>query len=184
MLTREERWLPVVGWEGLYEVSDQGRIRTVPRTVRCTNQHGGNHTRHISARIRKLGVTRDGYTQIVFGGASTPPPGQCKSRVIHQVVLEAFVGPRPPGMEACHNDGDKSNNALSNLRWDTKKANEFDAVRHGARPDPNRTHCRRGHDLAVNRFFNHRGYQCCRECTRINMRKYDAKRRPRKKKVE
>jgi hypothetical protein len=57
--------------------------------------------------------------------------GQKSIRYIHSLVLEAFVGPRPPGLIGCHNDGDRTNNRLGNLRWDTYKANEADKVRHG-----------------------------------------------------
>ncbi len=46
-------------------------------------------------------------------------------------VLETYVGPRPEGMWACHNDGDKNNNSLSNLRWDTRSNNERDKLKHG-----------------------------------------------------
>lgn len=52
---------------------------------------------------------------------------------IHSLVLEAFVGPRPDGLVCCHWDGDPSNNQLSNLRWDTQKANSDDTIRHGRR---------------------------------------------------
>jgi HNH endonuclease len=58
-------------------------------------------------------------------------PGR-KLRLVHRLVLEAFVGPCPAGMECCHfPDRDPSNNALANLRWDTKKANQTDRIRHG-----------------------------------------------------
>jgi hypothetical protein len=53
---------------------------------------------------------------------------------ISKIVLEAFVGPCPPKMECCHWDDDRSNNALSNLRWDTHAANKMDAFRNGAQP--------------------------------------------------
>lgn len=52
-------------------------------------------------------------------------------RYVHRLVLEAFVGPCPDGMEACHNDGNPLNNCLSNLRWDTHKNNQADRWRHG-----------------------------------------------------
>lgn len=55
-------------------------------------------------------------------------------RPVHQLVLEAFVGPCPPGMECCHEDNNHGNNRLSNLRWDTHKANMADAVRQGVAP--------------------------------------------------
>lgn len=50
---------------------------------------------------------------------------------VHTLVLTAFVGPRPDGMEACHLDGTRTNNNLSNLRWDTRKGNARDSIRHG-----------------------------------------------------
>lgn len=57
-------------------------------------------------------------------------PGR-KWRLIHHLVLEAFVGPRPTGFQCCHNDGDPTNNHLENLRWDTAKNNMKDRDRHG-----------------------------------------------------
>lgn len=52
---------------------------------------------------------------------------------VHRLVLEAYVGPCPEGMEACHYDGSRSNNNLDNLRWDTRSSNQLDVTRHGNR---------------------------------------------------
>lgn len=52
-------------------------------------------------------------------------------RAVHQLVMEAFVGPKPPGMQCCHNDGNPGNNAIANLRWDTPRGNQLDRFRHG-----------------------------------------------------
>lgn len=60
--------------------------------------------------------------------------GEIKHIKIHRLILEAFVGPAPDGLIACHNDGDRLNNALSNLRWDTQSSNRRDAYRHGTAP--------------------------------------------------
>jgi len=57
-------------------------------------------------------------------------PGN-RQAFVHQLILEAFVGPCPEGMECCHNDGNPANNRLTNLRWDTHKANAADQVLHG-----------------------------------------------------
>lgn len=54
-----------------------------------------------------------------------------KNHAIHRLVLETFVGPCPDGMEGCHDDGDRTNNQISNLRWDTKSENRKDAIEHG-----------------------------------------------------
>lgn len=71
---------------------------------------------------------KDGYLQVKLGP-------QRKSRLIHNLVLEAFVGQRPPGKVACHfPDRSPRNNALLNLRWDTREANMADMVIHGTRP--------------------------------------------------
>lgn len=51
--------------------------------------------------------------------------------LVHRMVLEVFIGPCPDGMEACHGDGNPANNSLDNLRWDTRRANKQDAIRHG-----------------------------------------------------
>ncbi len=59
-------------------------------------------------------------------------PGYCQ-RYVHRLVLEAFIGPCPEGSEACHYDGNKSNNVLTNLRWDTRQGNMADMIRHGSR---------------------------------------------------
>jgi hypothetical protein len=59
------------------------------------------------------------------------PNGKPRSLYVHRLVLEAFVGPCPAGMEACHADGDPENNTVGNLRWDTRTANHADKARHG-----------------------------------------------------
>ena len=57
-----------------------------------------------------------------------------KRRPVHKLVAEAFLGPCPPGMEVCHWDGNKQNNKVSNLRYDTRKNNHADKKRHGTDP--------------------------------------------------
>lgn len=53
---------------------------------------------------------------------------------VHTLILTTFIGPCPPGLECCHDDGNPANNALTNLRWDTPKANAEDRKRHGRQP--------------------------------------------------
>lgn len=59
------------------------------------------------------------------------PGGGLRHVYVHTVVLMAFVGPRPDGMEGCHENGDPTDNRQSNLRWGTRKENAEDMVRHG-----------------------------------------------------
>lgn len=60
-----------------------------------------------------------GYLRVTLKGFSY-------QQRIHRLVLEVFIGPCPEGMEACHGDGNRANNRLDNLRWDTRSANEND----------------------------------------------------------
>jgi hypothetical protein len=69
------------------------------------------------------GPSNYGHLSVVLGRRNT--------RMVHTLVLEAFVGPRPPGKEACHGNGQPGDNRLSNLRWGTRSENIADAVRHG-----------------------------------------------------
>lgn len=121
-----EDWKQVVGYEGLYEVSDRGRVRSVGRTRLQRNKHGGENEVWYPGRVLRPGVLATGYKNV---GLSN-----CRRVVhpyIHHLVLEAFVGPRPEGMECCHNNGDNGDNRLVNLRWDTPKNNHADKRRHG-----------------------------------------------------
>jgi hypothetical protein len=86
---------------------------------------------------RRLRPTRHGSGYLT---AIIRPPGQRfiggkgAAMYVHRIVLEAFVGPCPTGMVACHADDVKADNRLENLRWDTQSANCHDAVRNGNLP--------------------------------------------------
>ncbi len=118
----EERWLPVVGYEGLYEVSDWGRVKSLERLVR--HSRGGRQI--LRSRVLKSLRHRNRRLEVALCRG-----GGVRRILVHRLVLEAFVGPCPEEMEACHGDGDPSNNRLENLRWDTRKANCADRLRHG-----------------------------------------------------
>jgi hypothetical protein len=119
----EERWLPVVGFEGLYEVSDFGRVRSLDRLATYTTPKGTVVIRRHKGVLLKPGIASNGYPLVVLGKGN--------SRLVHALVLTAFVGPPAPGFEVCHADGTRTNNCLTNLRWGTRTDNMRDAVRHG-----------------------------------------------------
>jgi hypothetical protein len=105
----QETWESVPGWEGLYLVSSFGRVRSLARNT-------------TSGRLLKPWTrSRTGYPIYTLS-----KNGQPTHLPAHEVVLMTFVGPRPDGLVACHGDGDKTNNRLSNLRWDTQSANQRD----------------------------------------------------------
>ena len=107
-----EYWKPVVGYEGLYEISNVGRINSYQICGR--------------ARTMKPTPCRLGYPMVSLHRA-----GVRRDQSIHRLVAEAFIGPIPPGMQTCHNDGNPANNRRSNLRYDTRSANTLDSIRHG-----------------------------------------------------
>ena len=139
-LERAERWKPVTGYEGIYEVSNHGRVRSVDRTITCSD---GRVRRHKGKNL-STPLSRDGYPVV-----SLYTQGRLKKRYVHSLVAEAFISARPEGMEVCHNDGDSTNNHLDNLRYGTRSDNMLDRVRHGTNPSTAKTHCPRGHELSA-----------------------------------
>lgn len=125
-----ERWLPVVGHEGAYEVSDLGRVRSLDRVERYEriDQYSGRIItvcRQHKGRLLRPGPNDSGHLTVVLGRGNT--------RQVHALVLEAFVGPCPDGHECCHGDDVPFHNALDNLRWGTRSDNLHDAVRNGGK---------------------------------------------------
>jgi hypothetical protein len=124
-----ECWRPIDGWPG-YEVSDWGRVHTYWRPGGGKGI-GGRHSIGLTPKIMIGGVNAKGHRRVrLLKDASR----EQRMVYIHTLVLEAFVGPRPPSMEACHNDGNPANNHLSNLRWDTSSNNARDRLKHGVWP--------------------------------------------------
>lgn len=118
-----EEWKPVVGAEGYYEVSNLGRVRSVSRLVRHSNL---KDLRPAKGRVLKLKAYPNGYLFV-----SLSQGGAVKERQVSHLVLEAFVGPRPKGYNACHNNGNQKDNRLVNLRWDSTINNAGDKRAHG-----------------------------------------------------
>jgi hypothetical protein len=116
---REIRWLAVLGFPG-YEVSDRGDVRS--------ELAAGFGRKPEQPRILKATFDGHGYRRVYLRRN-----GRTHSRKVSWLVLEAFVGPRPEKSDACHNDGNRENDALANLRWDSRRANLADCVKHGTR---------------------------------------------------
>jgi HNH endonuclease/NUMOD4 motif len=133
-----ERWAAVPGWEHLYEVSDGGRVRTIARTIQYIT--GRDH--YYAARIL-AGSDFQGYRTVSLGSRADSVPHR-----VHRLVLGAFVGPCPEGMECRHLNGDRADNRLENLAWGTPHENGMDRLRHGTDVHAAQTHCMRNHLLA------------------------------------
>lgn len=154
-----ERWLPVVGWESSYQVSDLGRVRSIDRLdLRGHRQRG---------KILKPRPTGDGHQKVALCGA-----GIRHDRHIHQLVIEAFVGPRPERHEVRHLNGIPDDNRLSNLSYGTRGQNLRDRVLHGTDHNVTKTECPAGHPYdSVNTYLHPTGRRCCRACGAERMRK-------------
>lgn len=112
-----ELWLPVVGWESRYEVSDLGRIKSLRHLL---------DGRLLVSIMKPRPCPNGGHLQVRLSDFDR--------RVmvyVHQLVARAFIGPCPEGQEVRHWDGDPTNNRLSNLLYGTKEDNMRDMVRHG-----------------------------------------------------
>lgn len=133
----KEIWKTVPGYQGYYEVSDQGNVRSLDRVV----GHKLYGRQVLKGQPLRAGDTGDGHLKVSFS-----KDGIEKSYFVHRLVLETFVGPCPEGMEACHENGQPADNRLANLSWGTKSKNMRDIVRHGTHPQSKKTHCAQGHE--------------------------------------
>lgn len=122
-----ETWRPVPGWEGLYEVSDAGNVRSLGRTIAVLDPVGRLRERRYKPKTLKPTAGPNGYRLVSF----THPDRKRECHTVHRLVLRAFVGECPPFFEACHGNGIRSDNRLSNLRWDSRSANAHDRKAHG-----------------------------------------------------
>jgi len=151
-----EEWRPVVGYEGLYEVSDAGRVRSVDRYVERT----GRPVRLRGVLMKLQRAQAGGYWTVAMcqGGLQ-------RTHTVHSLVMQAFVGPRPDGMEVRHLDGDPTNSRLSNLAYGVPSENALDRVRHGTHNMTRKTHCKHGHEFTeANTYLMRSGGRDCRTC--------------------
>lgn len=112
-----EVWRAVKDYEGLYEVSNLGRIRSVSRTVRVGK--GKGYERLVESKILSTPINGSGYKIIVLNKPNSKPV--CKP--IHRLVAEAFI-PNPNNLtDVNHKDEDKMNNNVENLEWMSHKEN-------------------------------------------------------------
>lgn len=123
-----ETWRPVVGFEGRYEVSDLGRVKTL------SNRQGK------VAILKPHVLPRSGHCQVQLTN-----DGRKVMRYVHVLVAAAFIGPKPPGHQTRHRDGIPGHNELTNLHYGTQSDNARDSVLHGTHNQASKTECKHGH---------------------------------------
>ena len=118
----EEVWKDIPGYEGCYQASTHGRIRSVARPVFRKDGHSGYAVWQYAGRILRVRPKESGHLNVSLGARNT--------KKVHRLVLETFVGPCPAGHECLHADGNPANNRLDNLRWGTRLDNRADMRAH------------------------------------------------------
>lgn len=119
-----ERWKDVPGYAGRYQVSNLGRVKSLPHFVTRKNVLCCGVSRVlIPEKILKPQVQKpSGHLTVKLGHAPA------KHHSVHRLVAEAFIGPCPVGLEVCHKDNDPTHNSVENLRYDTRSSNRIDMV--------------------------------------------------------
>ena len=160
-----EIWRSVVGYEGIYEVSNNGRVRRV-----------ATHAGRAQDRLLKPARFTAGYP-----GVTLSHRGFRRSATVHHLVTAAFLGPAPDGMQVRHLNGNRSDNRLSNLRYGTALENAADKTAHGTYRNKytGRTECKNGHPYTEGSFrIRVRGHvqeRVCRLCARDRIHKHKQK---------
>ena len=125
----EEVWKDIKGYEGLYQVSNLGRVRSLDREVKCRTSSSGVSKR--KGYILKPGIASNGYLMVALYNNKVQ-----KCRTMHSLIAEAFIP--NPDMLPCvnHKNGNRTDNRLENLEWVTYSENNYHAVRKLGRTSP------------------------------------------------
>lgn len=116
----KEIWKPIKGYEGLYEVSNFGNVRSLDRYVYCSNQFGSKGTRKNKGVIIKSFVQNNGYVFVHLKN---------KNFKIHRLVAQTFIPNNDNKPQVNHKDGNKTNNKVDNLEWCTVAENIQHAIK-------------------------------------------------------
>ena len=124
-LTLNEIWKDIPHYEGLYQVSNYGRVKSVGRYVEYTNRWGGTSKQLVPERIKAQSVKSNGYQTLVLYKNNMP-----KNEYVHRLVAMAFI-PNPKNLpQVNHKDEDKANNVVDNLEWcDNNYNNSYNGKR-------------------------------------------------------
>jgi len=153
-----ERWLPVPGYEDRYMVSDQGRVRSMDRTVLDSL----GRRRPIRGQEIRPGNTRDMHLWVNLYADGRP-----KQFYVHRLVAAAFIGD-PEGLIVRHLNDVPYENHVENLSLGTASDNQRDSIRNGGHESARRTHCKHGHpfDDANTIYRSGSNTRYCRACTK------------------
>lgn len=166
----QEVWKPVEGYENYYQISNLGRVRSLPRVKKAR----GGSTYVFLGRVLKPSPDKDGYLVVGLTGN-----GRQVKKTVHRLMAEAFI-PNPYGHPLVRHLNDKKNdNRIKNLAWGTYSDNQLDSVRNGTHFSANaqKTRCPQGHAYTEENTYvytlkNGGSGRHCRECVRTRSRDY------------
>jgi len=140
-----ETWRAIPGFEGLYEASHCGQIRSLDKAGR-------------RGRVLKQRTLDNGYRIVMMSKG-----GKYQNKLVHRLVLAAFTGGYGP--QCRHLNGIRVDNRLENLAWGTPADNAKDQLRHGMHRNARKSHCHRGHRFTPdNTYVRPNGSRNCRAC--------------------
>lgn len=165
-----EEWRDIPGYGGRYQASSLGRIRSIDWLQVMVN--GGKRLKR--GRIFQPSTASNYQTVNLY------LDGVKRSPTVHSLIALSFLGERPEGMVVCHNDGDRDNNSVKNLRYDSMSNNVLDTVAHGRHPEASKIYCPEGHPLSGDNLIlrsarKNRRSRACRICTNANARIFRAR---------
>jgi len=121
-----EEWRNIEGYEGYYQVSNEGRVKSLERFI-DTTANGTPCLYTVREKILKFGrYAKNGYLNVHLSKY-----GKSEVISVHRLVARAFLGERQKGLDICHCDGNPKNNNIENLRYDSHKNNSADMKIHG-----------------------------------------------------
>lgn len=165
-----EEWRPVVGFEGVYSVSNRNRVRREPGYTR--------HRRWRVGGVLKPRKNKYGYTKYTLYRDGEP-----RYVVLHRLVAEAFLGPSPEGKPlVLHKDDNPENNTPENLYWGDLADNQRDVLMNGNNFGRNKAECVHGHEYTPeNTYITPRtGHRSCRTCRQKSIADYNQRMREKK----
>jgi hypothetical protein len=155
-------WMSIPGWPG-YKASPEGEILSLKKE---------------EPKVLKQWLNPRGYLEVCLSNQ-----GRTKAIAVHKLILLTFKGPPPSGQECCHNDSNRLNNHLGNLRYGTHQENVQDAVRRGthAQYEALRDACDQGHlftpENTMRRKTPNGDVRKCKECHRLSIARYRARKK-------